>query len=48
MMARIKTFLRAARRVEARISDSLVGDVIGGVCMAVITVVLVVSAGVLQ
>ncbi len=48
MMARVVQFLRAAKRIEARISDSLVGDAIAGVCAAVIAIVLVVSAGVLQ
>lgn len=48
MMARVVQVLRAAKRIEARISDSLVGDAIGAICVAVMTIVMVVSAGVLQ
>lgn len=48
MMARVVQVLRAAKRIEARISNSLVGDAIAGVCVAVMTIVMVVSAGVLQ
>ncbi len=48
MMAPLVQFLRAAKQAEARISDSLLGDAIGGLCVAVIITVLVISAGVLQ
>ena len=34
--------------IEARISDSLVGDAIGGICLVATIIVLTVSAGVLQ
>lgn len=48
MMGRVVQFLRAAKRIEARISDSLVGDAIGAICVAVMTIMMGVSAGVLQ
>lgn len=48
MMGRLKTCLRAVRRAEARLANSFAGDVIGGVCVAVMTIMMVVSAGVLQ
>ncbi len=48
MMLRVVQFLRAAKRIEARISDSLIGDAIGGICVAVMTIIVVVGAGVLQ
>lgn len=48
MMLRVVQFLRAAKRIEARISDSLIGDAIGGICLVATIIVLTVSAGVLQ
>lgn len=48
MMGRVVHFLRAAKRIEARISDSLVGDAIGGLCLVATIIVITIGAGVLQ
>lgn len=48
MMARVVQVLRAAKRIEARISDSILGDAIGAICGAIITIALFTIAGVLQ
>lgn len=48
MMDRVIEFLRAAKRVEARISDSLIGDAIGAICVILIGYGFMFAAWVLQ
>jgi hypothetical protein len=48
MMARLVQFLRAAKRAEARISDSFVGDTIGAICVMLIGYGIMIAAWVLQ
>ncbi|WP_439523216.1 hypothetical protein [Marivita sp.] len=48
MMARVAQFLRAAKRAEARISDSLLGDAIGAICVMLIGYGIMIAAWVLQ